>query len=245
MSHGKNTTSSTSRTTTTARIARSTFAQEPRQDGVGAGWYPWQPSLRGSAQPRGRRRRCETPVGASHAYGVGIFLRPRQTGARWQNVASPGPQADEQQAPGGATMRARQCGASHVQLRTYIVEDNATIRENLIGTLEELASHRGARLGRDRSATRSTGWPSTRGDWDLAIVDLFLKQGSGLGVLEACRARDAGPARGRAEQLRHARHAQALRAAGRRRGVRQVQRDRRADRLLHRAGAGQATRVSR
>ena len=26
-----------------------------------------------------------------------------------------------------------------VELRTYIVEDNATIRENLIGTLEELA----------------------------------------------------------------------------------------------------------
>ena len=27
-------------------------------------------------------------------------------------------------------------------------------------------------------------------DWDLAIVDLFLRQGSGLGVLEACRARE-------------------------------------------------------
>jgi two-component system OmpR family response regulator len=26
-----------------------------------------------------------------------------------------------------------------VELRTYIVEDNPTIRENLIGTLEELA----------------------------------------------------------------------------------------------------------
>jgi DNA-binding NarL/FixJ family response regulator len=28
-------------------------------------------------------------------------------------------------------------------------------------------------------------------DWDLAIVDLFLKQGSGLGVLAACRNRPA------------------------------------------------------
>ena len=27
-----------------------------------------------------------------------------------------------------------------MKLRTYIVEDNATIRENLVGTLEELAS---------------------------------------------------------------------------------------------------------
>ena len=27
-------------------------------------------------------------------------------------------------------------------------------------------------------------------NWDLAIVDLFLKQGSGLGVLKACRERN-------------------------------------------------------
>jgi len=79
-----------------------------------------------------------------------------------------------------------------VELRTYIVEDNATIRENLIGTLEELA------------CIRSMGWSETENDakawlaaqpqpeWDLAIVDLFLKQGSGLGVLEACRTRRSG-----------------------------------------------------
>jgi DNA-binding NarL/FixJ family response regulator len=78
----------------------------------------------------------------------------------------------------------------NVQLRTYIVEDNATIRENLIGALEELAS------------IESVGWAETENDakawlaahaggWDLAVVDLFLKQGSGLGVLEACQGRDA------------------------------------------------------
>jgi CheY-like chemotaxis protein len=78
-----------------------------------------------------------------------------------------------------------------VQLKTYIVEDNATIRENLIGTLEELAS------------VHSLGWAETEADartwlsghansWDLAIVDLFLKQGSGLGVLEACNQRERG-----------------------------------------------------
>lgn len=76
-----------------------------------------------------------------------------------------------------------------MQLRTYIVEDNVTIRENLIGTLEELAS------------IESLGWADTEREarrwlaeharaWDLAIVDLFLKQGSGLGVIEACRSRD-------------------------------------------------------
>ena len=78
-----------------------------------------------------------------------------------------------------------------MELRTYIVEDNATIRENLVGTLEELAS------------IKAMGWAETEGDarawlgerpagWDLAIVDLFLKQGSGLGVLEACRSRGTG-----------------------------------------------------
>ena len=30
------------------------------------------------------------------------------------------------------------------------------------------------------------------GQWDLAIVDLFLRQGSGLGVLSACRTRRPG-----------------------------------------------------
>ena len=78
-----------------------------------------------------------------------------------------------------------------MRLRTYIVEDNATIRENLISTLEELA------------CIQATGCAETEDDgkqwlignpegWDLAIIDLFLKQGSGLGVLAACRARPSG-----------------------------------------------------
>lgn len=78
--------------------------------------------------------------------------------------------------------------ARHVELRTYIVEDNATIRENLIGTLEELASVNSLGWAETESAAR--GWLMGNGsEWDLAIVDLFLKQGSGLGVLEACQAR--------------------------------------------------------
>ena len=75
-----------------------------------------------------------------------------------------------------------------MELRTYIVEDNATIRENLIGTLEELACIRS--LGWAETETEARGWLARHGgDWDLAIVDLFLKQGSGLGVLEACQRR--------------------------------------------------------
>ena len=75
-----------------------------------------------------------------------------------------------------------------VKLRTYIVEDNATIRENLIGTLEELASVQA--VGIAETEDEGKDWLSTYPEkWDLAIVDLFLRQGSGLGVLAACRAR--------------------------------------------------------
>src|SRR6187549_1367459 len=76
-----------------------------------------------------------------------------------------------------------------VGLRTYIVEDNATIRENLIGTLEELASIKA--LGWAETENEAKSWlTGNEGSWELTIVDLFLKQGSGLGVLEACRGRD-------------------------------------------------------
>jgi DNA-binding NarL/FixJ family response regulator len=76
-----------------------------------------------------------------------------------------------------------------VELRTYIVEDNAVIRENLIGTLEELASVKA--LGWAETEHEAKKWLAgeTADEWDLAIIDLFLKQGSGLGVLEACQGR--------------------------------------------------------
>ena len=77
-----------------------------------------------------------------------------------------------------------------VELKTYIVEDNATIRENLIGTLEELACIKP--LGWAETENDAKGWLAQHGgQWDLTIVDLFLKQGSGLGVLESCRGRPA------------------------------------------------------
>ncbi|RYF80964.1 MAG: response regulator [Comamonadaceae bacterium] len=75
-------------------------------------------------------------------------------------------------------------------LNTYLVEDNRTIRENLVGTLEELTamSMVGFAEGEDEACTWFASHPSA---WNLAIVDLFLKQGSGLGVLQACASRNA------------------------------------------------------
>lgn len=75
-----------------------------------------------------------------------------------------------------------------MRLNTYIVEDNPTIRENLIATLEELADV--ATAGISDNENDAKAWLISHPEaWNLAIVDLFLKQGSGLGVLAACKNR--------------------------------------------------------
>ena len=74
------------------------------------------------------------------------------------------------------------------KLKTYIVEDNLTIRENLVGTLEELTCIEA--VGFADTESDAQRWLGEHSDgWELAIVDLFLKQGSGLGVLQTCLAR--------------------------------------------------------
>ena len=73
-------------------------------------------------------------------------------------------------------------------MRAYFVEDNPTIRDNLIATLEELGGI--APVGFAETENQGSEWLTHHtAQWDLAIVDLFLKQGSGLGVLQACRER--------------------------------------------------------
>jgi len=74
------------------------------------------------------------------------------------------------------------------RLNTFIVEDNETIRENLVATLEELAGVQA--VGFATSEDTAVAWLQAHGNlWQLAIVDLFLQQGSGLGVLKACARR--------------------------------------------------------
>ena len=75
-----------------------------------------------------------------------------------------------------------------VRLKTYLVEDNPTIRENLIATLEELVNLEV--IGTSDGENEAKAWLlANPNGWDLAILDLFLKQGSGLGALAACRDR--------------------------------------------------------
>jgi DNA-binding NarL/FixJ family response regulator len=74
-------------------------------------------------------------------------------------------------------------------LITYLVEDNQTILDNLIETLEEIASV--VVIGHAATESEARRWLSLHeGQWQLAVVDMFLREGSGLGVLEGCRQRE-------------------------------------------------------
>ena len=71
-------------------------------------------------------------------------------------------------------------------LKTYIVEDSQVIRDSLIATLEELVPV--SVVGTAESEMAAVQWLSHLDHpVDLLIVDIFLKAGSGLGVLRAAQ----------------------------------------------------------
>jgi DNA-binding NarL/FixJ family response regulator len=72
-------------------------------------------------------------------------------------------------------------------LTTYIVEDSPVIRENLIATLEELVPLHVVGFAEDEDGAVDWLLDADHGA-DLVIVDIFLKAGSGLGVLRAVQA---------------------------------------------------------
>jgi two-component system, OmpR family, response regulator len=77
-----------------------------------------------------------------------------------------------------------------VHLQAYVIEDNATIRENLVGTLEELTCLKVA--GTSATEDEAIEWLEENVDrWDLVIVDLFLKQGSGIHLAQRIQRRRA------------------------------------------------------
>ena len=69
-------------------------------------------------------------------------------------------------------------------LQIYLVEDSPVIRESLIATLEELAPVKIVGSAEDEEGALQ--WLAGHHS-DLVIVDLFLKGGSGLGVLRAAQ----------------------------------------------------------
>lgn len=71
-------------------------------------------------------------------------------------------------------------------LNTYIVEDSPVIRENLIATLEELVPLQVVGSAEDEN-TALRWLAEASKPCDLMIVDIFLKGGTGLGVLQAAQ----------------------------------------------------------
>lgn len=68
-------------------------------------------------------------------------------------------------------------------VNAFVVEDNATIRENLVGTLEELTCVKV--IGTSATEDEGSAWLlANLGTWDLVIVDLFLKRGSGIRLVQ-------------------------------------------------------------
>jgi DNA-binding NarL/FixJ family response regulator len=75
-------------------------------------------------------------------------------------------------------------------INTFLVEDRADIRDTLIQAMQEIAPCRF--VGHADSESTARQWLHTHThdqDWQLAIVDLFLADGSGFGVLRHCQQR--------------------------------------------------------
>lgn len=72
-----------------------------------------------------------------------------------------------------------------MRLRIYLVEDSPVIRDALSESLEELV---GARMvGWASNEHEAVTWLANNpSGWDLAVMDLFLLQGSGLNVVKSC-----------------------------------------------------------
>jgi DNA-binding NarL/FixJ family response regulator len=76
-------------------------------------------------------------------------------------------------------------------LTTILVEDSPTIRDNLVAAMNELSDVRVIAVA-ETPTEAIAALEAHREDWALAVVDLFLKDGSGLSVLRACQARRPG-----------------------------------------------------
>lgn len=75
-----------------------------------------------------------------------------------------------------------------MSLVTILVEDNQAIRESLLAAMDELADLDVVATA-ETAAQAASALQAFDQNWDLAVVDLFLKQGSGLTVLKACQRR--------------------------------------------------------
>ena len=69
-----------------------------------------------------------------------------------------------------------------MQLAVFVVEDNPEIQENLAGALEELTCVKV--VGGTGTEEGALAWLAADNRWDMLIIDLFLKGGSGMRLVQ-------------------------------------------------------------
>ena len=73
-------------------------------------------------------------------------------------------------------------------LRVYLVEDNELMRQELVDSLSEELNV--DLVGTAETEAQAKDWLERNpAGWDVAILDLFLREGTGAGVLRHCKAR--------------------------------------------------------
>lgn len=78
----------------------------------------------------------------------------------------------------------------NMPIATILVEDSQTIRETLVPAMEELADVRVIATAQTPTEALQC-LEAFQGQWTLIVVDLFLREGSGLAVVRACQTRAA------------------------------------------------------
>jgi CheY-like chemotaxis protein len=71
---------------------------------------------------------------------------------------------------------------------TILVEDSSKIREVLVPSMEELGNMQVVAIA-ETSSEALAALEQHKATWQVAVVDLFLREGSGLDVLRACQNR--------------------------------------------------------
>ena len=76
-------------------------------------------------------------------------------------------------------------------LKVFVIEDDAALRNLILQSLRDIPDVEVPFYA--DSEISATNWLSSNdGAWDLAVVDLHLKQGSGVGALSWCTTRRTG-----------------------------------------------------
>ncbi|MDP2816720.1 MAG: response regulator [Polaromonas sp.] len=76
----------------------------------------------------------------------------------------------------------------HSSLKVFLIEDNVVLRNIIVAALRDIPSVEVLFYADNEIA--ATNWLSSNDSaWDLAVVDLHLKKGSGVGALSWCTTR--------------------------------------------------------